>query len=95
VVSSEEIQELVGASARLWDFICTHNHLVIEVTTVESKRRFLFLSGCIKISAPTSWLVKSPQFTAAEDARFFEFCDNGVRIMCQDASLHDHYSRGA
>jgi hypothetical protein len=91
-LTSEDLQQLVGARARLWDFMPSHDHTVIKLLDERSKARFLVLSGCNEITAPVSWVVQSPQFVRMPD-RFFEFCDNSVRIICQDASLHDTYSR--
>jgi hypothetical protein len=91
-LSREQIQRLSGMKARLWDFMPSHDRLVIMLMSKDAEEQFLVLSGCDEICAPVFWHVQAPRFVPASGA-FFEFVDTNVRISCQDASLQETYSR--
>jgi len=91
-LSKEQVENLTGMKARLWDFMSSHDHLVIRLVDKDATERFLVLSGCDEISAPVFWHVQTPRYTPAGGA-FFEFTDTRVRIVCQDSSLQDTYVR--
>jgi hypothetical protein len=91
-ISQEQVEKLVGMKARLWDFMPSHDHLVIRLVDKSDAEQFLVLSGCEEISAPVFWYVQAPRF-ASTGGKFFEFLDNRVRIVCQDSSLQSSYTR--
>jgi hypothetical protein len=90
-LSTEQIQRLVGMNARLWDFMPSHDHLVIKCTK-NAEELFLVLSGCNEIDTPVFWNVEAPRVSPI-DGGFFEFVDSNVRITFQDAAIQDAYSR--
>jgi hypothetical protein len=89
IYPSEQIRTFVGARARLWHFMASHDTLVVKLTAENSSEQFLVLSGCEAITAPVFWHVRDPRVVAA--AGFIEFLDEGVRIVCQDVSVHRTY----
>jgi len=91
-LSKEKLAALVGMKARLWNFMPSHDHLVIRFVDRNSAELFLVLSGCEELAAPVFWEVQDPQYAAVSDD-LFSFTDNRVRIVCRDAVLQQRYVR--
>ena len=89
-LSQDQLNQLVGMRARLWHFMASHDHLAIWLTDGSGLSQYLVLSGCNEISAPVAWRVTQPRLVP-DDEGFLEFVDQGVRIICQDASIHAEY----
>jgi len=96
-LSQDDIRQLTGSRARLWDFSPSHDHLVVKIMSESGDGQFLVLSGCEEISLPVFWQLKRPRLVTAGTTgrRFLEFTDDGVRALCQDASIHSDYKRTA
>lgn len=89
-----KLAEFAGGKARLWDFSPSHDRLVVKLIRADGEENFLVLSGCDELAVATFWKLKQPRVEAAE-GEFFEFLDDGIRVRCQDASLHATYQRSA
>ncbi len=92
IATEPELVAFVGLTARLWDFSPTHDHLVIKIALADATERFLVLSGCDEISLPVFWRITAPRMVGVERP-LLEFVDEGVRVCCQDVSIHSVYSR--
>ena len=69
----------------------SHSHLAIRLRPpVADKDFYLVLSGCKEIAASVSWAIVQPQIVGG-DAPWIALVDEGVRIVCRDAALHETY----
>jgi hypothetical protein len=80
------ISTLAGATCRAWDFMATHDQLVVKLKLPSGETKFLCATMCSRISMPTSWRFTNPRIER-RDEYHYALVDEGVEIVCEELLL--------
>ena len=98
-VDTEQVRQLRGCQARLWEFTATHNMLVVRFVKPDRSEMFLLFGGCHRISVRSDWRVVDPRVIRAE-ATGEDVCDTylfiddapSIYVGCQGMEFHTEFN---
>lgn len=82
------VSTLAGASGRAWDFMATHDQLVVKLRLPTGETKFLCATMCSRISLPTSWRFANPKIERRGEHRYaLVDVDSNVEIVCEELTI--------